>query len=1198
MADIGVKSQARHFAGLGRSAALRLTPEITLRTRLVMLVVAAIVPLFGLSVVRALLNAEAAISQATRNLEFSASLVASNQRRVADSARQTLTAISNIPGMAEGKKPDCQRYFKNLVQELSVYANLGIVGPDGVIRCHSAGGAPGFAGDRPYFQAAVARRGFVSDGYIIGRVSGKPIITFAQPVLGPDGRVVAVAFAAMLLSEVAKEVNIAQLPKESQLLVIDRRGIVLAANPATAAEVGRPSPSTSLQAAMDAGSEGIFEGPDSAGKRRIYALVSTGNPANLSSFVAVSAIRSEVLAPARFQLLLESLVLTLVAFFGGWIAWLIGGSAIVRPTARILEATGRIAEGRLDVRIPPGPDGPSTEFTRIADGINSMADALAQREHDLAQQLQGSRQANADLAQLQASQAKSYAELRTMQGNLVEAQRLGRIGHWEVDVKTGQMHWSDQLQELFGLAPGTFDGRHDSFLGMLHPEDRAHYVEQRAQAHRTNCELDIEYRIVTPSGAVRWMHQRGRTSNHADAGGMVTRTGVVQDITERKQSELALTHSTELLRRTGELARIGGWTVTLEPLSAEWSEELYRIHELEIGTPLDPLDAVRFYAPEVQSAFKQAVREAIHEAIAWDMELPFVTAKGRKIWVRTQGQPVLRDGKVTGLAGALQDITGQHESREHLRLLETSISRLNDMVLITDAESVGEDGPRIVYVNDAFERHTGFSREEVLGQSPRLLQGPKTQPEELARIGAALKAWQPVRSELINYTKSGTPFWVELDIVPITDAKGRHTHWVGVQRDVTARRLAKQALVESEQRYAALFESAPVPMWIVDSESQRFLAVNGATVKRYGYSREEFLGMTLFNIRSDIEARRLRAEIVSMSRRDVNRRVHRTRDGTEFHVETVSRVVQYDGRPARFVVALDMTAQVKAEMEVQEQLFMLQRGADAAQAITWHQTLEGMLNEVAGQARGVVGAHQAVVSLTDGNNWARGIVALSLSEKYAAYRDLAQPPSGEGIYAMVCEGSRVVRMTQAELEAHPRWRGFGDYADKHPPMRGWLAVPLMGRAGQIIGLLQLSDKYEGDFTIQDEYVAIELAQLAAIAIENAQLLEQVNQLNTGLEQKVTERTVALARQEALFRALAEQAPQVVWTVDPTGAATYFNRAWFELVGGELEQWTGRQWFDAIHPEDLPAVHKNWKAATAGTAPFVGIRRLLDKYGNY
>ena len=164
-------------------------------------------------------------------------------------------------------------------------------------------------------------------------------------------------------------------------------------------------------------------------------------------------------------------------------------------------------------------------------------------------------------------------------------------------------------------------------------------------------------------------------------------------------------------------------------------------------------------------------------------------------------------------------------------------------------------------------------------------------------------------------------------------------------------------------------------------------------------------------------------------------------------------------------------------------------------------------------------------------------------------------------------------------------------------LAGWLAVPLIGRDGRQVGLLQLSGKCVGEFTRQDEYVATELAQLACIAVENARLMQQVSQLNAGLERKVAERTLALEQQEALFRTLAEQAPQVIWTTDPDGQLTYVNHAWFELVGGEMADWTGVKWLAAIHPEDLAAMAATWRSAWKDTLPFSGVRRLLCKDGS-
>lgn len=123
-----------------------------------------------------------------------------------------------------------------------------------------------------------------------------------------------------------------------------------------------------------------------------------------------------------------------------------------------------------------------------------------------------------------------------------------------------------------------------------------------------------------------------------------------------------------------------------------------------------------------------------------------------------------------------------------LRLLESVVVNATDSVVITKAEPRGHPGPRIQYVNPAFTRTTGYTLEDVIGKSPRLLQGPLSGREGPNRIKVALEAWEPVEVELLNYRKDGTTFWVELSISPVCDETGWYTHWVSVQRDVTERK--------------------------------------------------------------------------------------------------------------------------------------------------------------------------------------------------------------------------------------------------------------------------------------------------------------------------------------------------------------------------------------------------------------------------
>ena len=155
-------------------------------------------------------------------------------------------------------------------------------------------------------------------------------------------------------------------------------------------------------------------------------------------------------------------------------------------------------------------------------------------------------------------------------------------------------------------------------------------------------------------------------------------------------------------------------------------------------------------------------------------------------------------------------------------ILRDALARLNDVVLITDAEPVDSPGPQIVYVNAAFERMTGYTTAEVLGLTPRILQGPRTSKAELRRIREALVAWRAVRVCLTNYRKNGVPFDVEFEIVPVRNEAGWYTHWVSVQRDVTDRTLADR-VIRTASTVAALLDGAALEVML-------FTGAQGAAV--------------------------------------------------------------------------------------------------------------------------------------------------------------------------------------------------------------------------------------------------------------------------------------------------------------------------------------------------------------------------------
>jgi GAF domain-containing protein len=133
--------------------------------------------------------------------------------------------------------------------------------------------------------------------------------------------------------------------------------------------------------------------------------------------------------------------------------------------------------------------------------------------------------------------------------------------------------------------------------------------------------------------------------------------------------------------------------------------------------------------------------------------------------------------------------------------------------------------------------------------------------------------------------------------------------------------------------------------------------------------------------------------------------------------------------------------------------------------------------------RQLVPAHQAAVAIVIGKDWRYVRKFFSLSEKYAPWAGYDTPAVGYGAHHWLLSQQGVVRLTQQELENHPEWKGFGTEAGKHPPMRGWLAAPIVDQDGTNWGLLQLSDKLAGEFTETDEEHFVRFTQLLAQGLE-------------------------------------------------------------------------------------------------------------------
>lgn len=174
---------------------------------------------------------------------------------------------------------------------------------------------------------------------------------------------------------------------------------------------------------------------------------------------------------------------------------------------------------------------------------------------------------------------------------------------------------------------------------------------------------------------------------------------------------------------------------------------------------------------------------------------------------------------------------------ENLRLLESAIRDDYDGILITELE-LEKPGPRIVYANDGFCEMTGYSKEELIGQTPRILQGPKTDSEVLNDLKNCLKEGKSFFGQTVNYRKDGSEFINQWDIHPLTDKDGNITHWVSYQHDITERKRAEKQLVDQKIEFDGLREESKRTVVDVDLKGNIVMA-NRSFCKLIGYSKDE-----------------------------------------------------------------------------------------------------------------------------------------------------------------------------------------------------------------------------------------------------------------------------------------------------------------------------------------------------------------------
>ena len=749
---------------------------------------------------------------------------------------------------------------------------------------------------------------------------------------------------------------------------------------------------------------------------------------------------------------------------------------------------------------------------------------------------------------------------------------------------------SSASESVWGFSPGELVGR--AHFDLAHPDDRAHTLREGAAILAGRPTVDFRNRVVRKDGRVVSMQWSAVWSARDRM-----MFAIARDVTEASRQSEALQQAKASLQRAQKVARMGAWEFDIPANELTWSDEVYRLFEVrpdEFDGNFEAF-AARVH-PDDLDMLQQAQAQTVAGKGDLDVEHRILLPGGGIGYVHERAQ-LLRDdqGQPWKLAGSVQDIT----ERKRAQALEDGQRRI--LASIAARRPLGESLMALVRLA---ERQMPGALSSVLlldeaGQHVRVGAAPSLPSEYNAAIhglpigpkagSCGTAAFRGERVVVSDIDKD--PLWE--DYLPIVQPHGLKACWstpvkasdgrvvatfatyyrdVREPRDVELEVIdglaalcavaiehdaAFQSITTGQQRFRSLFDEHPDVVYSLDLEG-RFTEVNEQFQRIAGVRPEDVLGRPFDELALDSERDVVRAHFTAATQGEARsfEMTWLAVDGRRVEMRVSNLPIIVDGRVTGvFGIAQDISLLRKHQRELSDALDaaetlsqQLHRLSEASISVNRDLDEETLYQQLADRAREIVGAHQAIVSVqTDGGG--QLLDAISFSDKYARWRDYDVPIDGSGIYTLVGEGQQCMRMTQAELEAHPRWRNFGAESDRHPPMRGWLAVPMVGSDGKTLGILQLSDKYRGEFNEDDQQVALQFSQMAVIAIERARLLAKLQVRDRFFEMSL----------------------EVFVVYDPTtGRWVQVNQMLADITGYTREELCSRPILEFIHADDAEA----------------------------
>jgi PAS domain S-box-containing protein len=413
----------------------------------------------------------------------------------------------------------------------------------------------------------------------------------------------------------------------------------------------------------------------------------------------------------------------------------------------------------------------------------------------------------------------------------ITSERLGLAveasgaGVWDYDFRTRTTVWDRRTFQIYGRQDPTPPTR-EQWLNYVHPEDRPSAEQQSNADLAAGRPLSLRYRIIRDDGTVRHVQIHG-TVRLDDQQRPARCTGVVRDITDEVLTTEQAESARQFLEQTGTLARVGGWMYDAIHDKVFWSEQVKQIHEVPADFVPTVEIGISFYPGAALDTIKKLFTAALHDRQPFNVELPFRTAKGRDLWIRTIGQPVIEGDRVVRVVGAFQDITLQRQIDQRLRLITES---MDDWVAL-----VAADGSRL-FVSPSFYRATGWTDRD-LELAPM---DARIHPDYLELVRSERAKILAGSTSSVRYPylrKDGSYMWIECRSTPIFNDRGVVSMYSFTARDVSREQHTIDELKASEERFRLLADNTSdwVGIAAIDGtpiyDSPSFFRISGWTAE-------------------------------------------------------------------------------------------------------------------------------------------------------------------------------------------------------------------------------------------------------------------------------------------------------------------------------------------------------------------------------